>query len=96
MFFVFSWDTNLQFSQICVHPQDIGGGGRSENWHVLLFLDQVLKDSKTGILTMVENYTSGKNPKVAFAKCWFNCKKNYFHRFIRYLLLIAVALFESN
>ena len=25
MFFVFNRDTNLQFSQICVHPQDIGG-----------------------------------------------------------------------
>ena len=96
MFFVFSWDTNLQFSQICVHPQDIGGAEGPKTGMFLLFLDQVLKDSKTDILTMVENYTSGKNPKVAFAKCWFNCKKNYFHRFIRYLLLIAVALFESN
>ena len=72
------------------------GGRKVLKLACLLFLDQVLKDSKTDILTMVENYTSGKNPKVVFAKCWFNCKKNYFHRFICYLLLIAVALFESN
>ena len=85
----------MQFLQICVYPQDIAGAEGPKTGMFAIF-GQVLKDPKTGILTMVENYTSGKNPKVAFAKCWFNCKKNYFLRFICYLLLIAVALFESN
>ena len=31
---------------------------------------------------MVENCTGGKVQKWFFAKCWFICKKNYFHSII--------------
>ena len=85
----------MQFLQICVYPQDIAGAEGPKTGMFAIF-GQVLKDPKTGILTMVENCTGGKVQKWFFAKCWFICKKNYFHWFIFYLLRIAVALFESN
>ena len=52
----------MQFLQICVYPQDIAGAEGPKTGMFAIF-GQVLKDPKTGILTMVENCTGGKVQK---------------------------------
>ena len=74
----------MQFLQICVYPQDIAGAEGPKTGMFAIF-GQVLKDPKTGILTMVENCTGGKVQK------WFSQNVGSFVKRITFIDLSYIC-----
>ena len=78
----------MQFLQICVYPQDIAGAEGPKTGMFAIF-GQVLKDPKTGILTMVENCTWEKSKSGLLQSVGSFVKRITFNQSSIYLLSVT-------